>query len=87
MLIKYALQQQIHFNGNKFGNKCCRCNEGTGFYYTAATYSLISNVSINRQRTPRLAYCDIFENEILPMYTQEGVYSVANFITAYVESQ
>ena len=25
--IKYSLQQQIHFNGNIFGNKFCRCNE------------------------------------------------------------
>ena len=27
--IKDSLQQQIHFNGNIFGNKCCRCNEGS----------------------------------------------------------
>ena len=26
--IKDSLQQQIHFSGNIFGNKCCRCNEG-----------------------------------------------------------
>ena len=26
--IKDFLQQQIHFNGNSFGNKC-RCNEGS----------------------------------------------------------
>ena len=29
LLIKYSVQQQIHFNGNVFGNKCCRCNEGS----------------------------------------------------------
>ena len=29
----------------------------------------------------------IFENGVLLMYTQEGVISVANFITAYEESQ
>ena len=22
-----SVQQQIHFNGNFFGNKCCCCNE------------------------------------------------------------
>ena len=33
------------------------------------------------------AYCGIFENGILLMYTLEGVSSVANFITAYEESQ
>ena len=26
---KDSLQQQIHFNGNIFGNKCCRCDEGS----------------------------------------------------------
>ena len=25
--IKDSLQQQIHFNGNIFGNKCWHCNE------------------------------------------------------------
>ena len=29
LLIKNSLQQQIHFNGNIFGNKCCRCIEGS----------------------------------------------------------
>ena len=33
------------------------------------------------------AYCGIFENGVLLMYTLEGVSSVANFITAYEESQ
>ena len=26
--LRINLQQQIHFNGNIFGNKCSRCNEG-----------------------------------------------------------
>ena len=34
-----------------------------------------------------LAYCGIFENGALLMYTLEGVSSVANFIIAYEESQ
>ena len=29
LLIKYSVQQQIHFNGNVFTNKCCRCNKGS----------------------------------------------------------
>ena len=33
------------------------------------------------------AHCDIFENGVLLMYTLEAVSSVANFITAYEESQ
>ena len=27
--MKDALQQYIHYNDNSFGNKCCRCNEGS----------------------------------------------------------
>ena len=27
--ITYSVQEQIHFNCNVFGNKCCRCNEGS----------------------------------------------------------
>ena len=33
------------------------------------------------------AHCGIFENGVLLVYTLEGVSSVANFITAYEESQ
>ena len=33
------------------------------------------------------AQCGRFENGVLLMYTLEGVSSVANFITAYEESQ
>ena len=33
------------------------------------------------------ARCGIFENEVLLMYTLEGVSNVANFITAYEESE
>ena len=33
------------------------------------------------------AHCGIFENGVLLMYMLEGVSSVANFITAYEESQ
>ena len=34
-----------------------------------------------------LAHYGIFENGVLLMYTLEGVSTVANFITAYEESQ
>ena len=33
------------------------------------------------------AHCDIVENGVLLMYMLEGVSNVANFITAYEESQ
>ena len=35
----------------------------------------------------RWAHCGIFESGVLLMYTLEGVSSVANFISAYEESQ
>ena len=35
----------------------------------------------------RRVHCGIFENGVLLIYTLEGVGSVANFITAYEESQ
>ena len=34
LLIKNSLQQQIHFNGNIFGNKCCHSNEGSLYKQT-----------------------------------------------------
>ena len=40
--IKNSLQQQIQFNGNIFGNKCCCCNEGS--LYTA--YQLLTSIHI-----------------------------------------
>ena len=44
--IKDSLQQQIHFNGNIFGKKCCHCNEGS-LYITINTqeslYKIIHN--------------------------------------------
>ena len=33
------------------------------------------------------AHCGIFENGVFLMYTLEGISNVANFITAYEESQ
>ena len=33
--IKDSLQQEIHFNGNIFGNKFCRCNEGSLYFINA----------------------------------------------------
>ena len=35
----------------------------------------------------QLAHCGIFKNGVLLMYTLQGVSSVANFITAYEQSQ
>ena len=35
LFIKYSLQQQIYFNGNVSGNKCCRCNESSPYFKMA----------------------------------------------------
>ena len=35
--IESYLWQQIYFNGNVFGNKCCRCNEVSLFLSSSAT--------------------------------------------------
>ena len=41
--VKISLQQQIHVNGNIFGNKCCRCNEGSLYYRSKVdTISVVS---------------------------------------------
>ena len=37
--IKDSLQHQIHVNGNLFGNKCCRCNEGSLYLLPKDTLS------------------------------------------------
>ena len=34
--IKDSLQQQNHYHGNIFGNKFCRCNEGSLYLYNNA---------------------------------------------------
>ena len=43
LLIKYSVQQQIHFNGNVFGNKCYRLNEGSLYmeFKQSCPYSIL----------------------------------------------
>ena len=41
LLIKCSVQQPIYFNGNIFGNKCCRCNEGS-LYWDTFTPSILA---------------------------------------------
>ena len=40
LLIKYSVQQQIHFNDNVFENKCCRCDEGSLHFYSNYLYTI-----------------------------------------------
>ena len=32
LLMKYSVQQQIHFNENDIWNKYCRCNKGLPYF-------------------------------------------------------
>ena len=55
--IKDSLQQQIHFNGDVFGNKCCRCNEGLLYFLV---YSL--QADIIRNQLNKLCIFGLFRN-------------------------
>ena len=40
-MFKDSLQEQIHFNGNIFGNKCCHFIEGLLYSVTSMSQTLI----------------------------------------------
>ena len=48
LLIRYSVQQQIHLNGNVFGNKWCRCNEGSLYLFSTymAAFSVVTDFFI-----------------------------------------
>ena len=41
LLIKDSLQQRIHFNGDVFVNKCCRCKEGVTVFADFMYYHIV----------------------------------------------
>ena len=60
LFIKYFLQEQIHFNGKRLGNKCCRSNEGSLYFlslvrlmFVCLLYSGFTSLSTIFQ-----SYCD-----------------------------
>ena len=58
LLIKDSWQQQIHFNGNIFGNKCCRCNKNSLYFIFYDSFALeqgYSWLSLSRTRLSRIA--------------------------------
>ena len=57
LLIKYSVQQQFHFNGNGFGNKCYRCNESS--LYLKFVLSLFAPSSFF-SASGRLRFVNIF---------------------------
>ena len=52
--IKDSLQQQIHYNGNIFGNKCCRCNEGSLYRSANASAQSVQRLWRAFCRLPRI---------------------------------
>ena len=55
------------------------------FLYTSHTFTIMQ--IIFHFLWDHWVHCGLFENGVLLMYTLERVSSVANFITAYEESQ
>ena len=49
--INDSLQQQIHYNGNIFGNNCCRCNEGSLYKINRGT-AFPAGLHIRPVKTP-----------------------------------
>ena len=56
--MKYSLQQQVHFNGNIFGNKCCHCKKGS-----------LYNVVMEKWRTLPQNY-----HQVLLLYKSYGLF-------------
>ena len=48
--LRYSVQQQIHFNGNVFGNKCCRCNEGSSYHWIWTSILLQTEVFAKKKK-------------------------------------
>ena len=58
LLITNSLQQQIHFNGNFFRNKCCRCNEAS--LYWVWFRKITSPVTLNIRKAQLLKFEQIY---------------------------
>ena len=50
--VKVSLQQQIHSNGNIFGNKCCRCNEGSLYQPLSDFFDAKPGLGLRSARMP-----------------------------------
>ena len=63
--IKDSLQQQIHFNGNIFVNKYCRCNEGSPHLFPGKIVSKVVYKEVsNSARNGLLCHMRIENNQI-----------------------
>ena len=63
------LRQQIHFDGNVFGNKCCRSDKGSLYHYllgigimekdgvTSSLYIWVTLTGTNQWRAQYTLYC------------------------------
>ena len=63
LFMKDPLQEQIHFNGNIFGNKCCWCNEislYSHFLSVSLSLSVCLSVSLSLSLSLSLALVKAF---------------------------
>ena len=60
VLMQSSLQQQIHFNGNIFGNKCCHCNKGSLYFITDSEFEILPMTSVTwlKQTLNSIAHVD-----------------------------
>ena len=70
LLIEDSLQQQIHYNGNVFANKCCHCNEGSLYMYFLSRICTVLIVPANSEGIDTQLYITRVskENSFLFMY-------------------
>ena len=61
--IKDSLEQQTHFNGNDFGNTCCRCDEGS-LYLTLLAVLIIVNIIFHFYPSDHWANFDYFKKRV-----------------------
>ena len=85
-LTDYRIQKYIFFHG-VFWNTSKQFKQQVSLSASYTLMELTIAQIIFHFLWDHCAHCGIFENGVLVMYTLEGVGSVANFITAYEESQ
>ena len=71
----------------QYGNEFCNLDQRVLQMYSVKTGNTGINIHGSRRIQDHWTYCGTFENGVLFMYPLEGVSNVANFITAYEESQ
>ena len=79
LLMKDSSQQQNHFNGKSFGNKCYRCNEGS--LCLLVSCELLR--TINRVEFPLGDWIHLVDNQ--PFCTREITFVTSCFSSLHTE--